>query len=72
MSFLGVVKQDLQDVEQAALNAGKTMLDYIDGVVVHDLVPALEVALTDMLKKLSQEALAELLTVFGKSLPPAQ
>lgn len=66
MSFIGVVKEDLAEVEQAALGAAKTSLNYIEGVLTQDLLPVLEKALLDAIERLGQEALAALL---GKAAP---
>lgn len=67
MSFWTVVKEDAGDVENAVVSGAKTVLNYVDNVVVHDFVPALETALLQALEKYGQEALAALLAKLGDS-----
>lgn len=62
MSFLTVLEQDIQVVEKAVVSGAKTVLNYIDNVVVVDLIPELETALQNAIKALGQEAIALLLS----------
>lgn len=61
MSFFTVVKQDATDIENAVVAGLKTGLNYVDNVVVTDVIPALETELLNAIEKLGQEAVAELL-----------
>jgi hypothetical protein len=61
MSFIGIVKQDLQEIDADAVAAAKVTLNYIDGVVTQDLLPILESSLLAAIEKLGQEAVAALL-----------
>lgn len=61
MSFIGVVEQNLEAAEQAAVAAAKDLVSYIDNVVVVDLIPELEVVLKNGIQQLGQAALAALL-----------
>lgn len=67
MSFWTVVKQDASDVEQAVVSGLKSGLDYVDNVVVHDILPVLETQLIAALQQLEQEAIAAIL---GDALAP--
>ena len=58
MSFLTVVEQDLAAVDAAALGAAKTMVAYVENVVVTDLIPELESALMTALQTFSQQEIA--------------
>ena len=68
MSFLTVVEQDATQVEQAVVAGLKTAVDYVDNIVVTDLLPVLETQLLAAIKALGQEAVA---AVLGAALPPA-
>jgi hypothetical protein len=61
MSFLVSVEQDLQADATAALAAGKELLNYVDGVVTTDLLPALLTALEAAINSIGQEAVTALL-----------
>ena len=61
MSFLTVLEQDATDVENAVVSGLKTGLNYVDNVVVTELLPALETALNAAIGKLGQEAVAAIL-----------
>lgn len=69
MSFLTVLEKDITDVESAVIDGAKTVIDYIDNVVVHDLLPELVQALIAALGKFTQEEIAALL---GSSTPPVE
>lgn len=61
MSFLTVVEQDATEVETAVVAGLKTAADYIDNVVVTDILPVLQAQLLAAIEKLGQEAVAALL-----------
>lgn len=61
MSFWTVVKQDASDIENAVVDGLKTGLTYVDNVVVHDILPALETELLAAIERIGQEALAKIL-----------
>ena len=61
MSFLVNVEQDLEADASAALAAGKELLNYVDGVITTDLLPALLTALEAAISSIGQEAVATLL-----------
>lgn len=61
MSFWTVIKQDASEVENAVVNGAKTVLGYVDNVLVMDIEPALEAVLKNAIEKLGQEAVALLL-----------
>jgi hypothetical protein len=61
MSFWTVVSQDASEAEQAVVSALKTAVDYVDNVVVTDILPVLETQLFAAIEKLGQEAVAALL-----------
>jgi len=61
MRFFTVVKQDATDIENAVVAGLKTGLNYVDNVVVTDVLPMLETQLLAAIEKLGQEAVAALL-----------
>lgn len=61
MSFVTIIEQDAVEVEQAVVAGAKACLNYVDNVIVTDLIPALEAALLAAIKELGQEAVAALL-----------
>jgi hypothetical protein len=61
MSFLTVLKTDATDIENAVVSGLKTGLNYVDNVVVTDVLPVLETQLLAAIEKLGQEAVAALL-----------
>lgn len=65
MSFWTVVKEDATEVENAVVDGAKTVLNYVDNVFVHDILPILEQELLAAIEKYGQEALAALLGKLG-------
>lgn len=62
MSFLTVLEQDATDVENAVVDGAKTVLNYIDKVLVTELLPAVSQALLAAIEKIGEEAVAALLS----------
>ena len=61
MSFLTVVEQDADAIENAVVDGLKSAVTYVDNVVVTDILPVLEQSLLAAIEKLGQEAVAALL-----------
>ena len=61
MSFWTVLKTDASNVEQDVVAGLKSGLDYVDNVIVTDILPVLETQLLAAIEKLGQEAVAALL-----------
>lgn len=62
MSFLTVLEQDATEVEQSLVNGAKDFANYIDNVLVTELIPELETALMTALKNFTQQEIAVAIT----------
>lgn len=66
MSFLTFVQEEATIVETAVVAGLKDGLNYVDNVLITELLPELEKALLDALKVMEQSALASFINAQSK------